>query len=198
MITLQSLPDLPVNVNRTLWVFETVMLTIFAVEYGLRLWSAPNRLKYALSFWGIIDLLAILPALLLLWPDAQVLRTLRIMRVFRLLKLLRMRRALARIEHALSEARDELLLAVFLAGIVLFLAAVGIYHFEREAQPESFGSIPQALWWSLATLTTVGYGDVYPITIAGRAFTAFVLFIRARDRGDPGGCHHLRADDSPR
>jgi len=176
-ITVQSLPDLPPGTRQLLGAVEAVLLVIFTVEYALRLWSAPNRIGYALSFWGIVDLLAILPALLFLFPDAQVLRTLRIMRVFRMLKLFRMRRALMRIEHALSESRDELLLAVCLAGIVLFLAAVGIHHFERDAQPEAFGSIPQALWWALATLTTVGYGDVYPVTTAGRTFTALILLV---------------------
>jgi voltage-gated potassium channel len=175
VITVQSLPDLSSRLRHVLSGAELALLGIFTLEYGLRLWSAPDRLRYALSFWGLIDLMAILPALLLLFPDAQVLRVLRIMRIFRMLKLLRMRRALYRIEHALSEARDELILAVFLAGITLFLAAVGIHHFESEAQPEAFGSIPQALWWALATLTTVGYGDVYPVTMAGRAFTGLVL-----------------------
>ncbi len=176
-ITVQSLPDLTVRLRAALFWLEVTLLIIFTAEYILRLWSAPEPWRYALSFWGMIDLLAILPALLFLFPDTQVLRTLRIMRVFRLLKLFRMRRALARIEHALTESRDELILAVCLAGIVLFLAAVGIHHFERDAQPETFGSIPQSLWWALATLTTVGYGDVYPVTAAGRGFTAIVLLI---------------------
>lgn len=175
VITLQSLPGLPPLLDGALMGAEGVLLTIFTVEYALRLWSAPDRWKYATSFWGIIDLLAILPALLFLLPDTQVLRTLRIMRVFRMMKLLRMRRALARLEYAVSTARDELILAAALAGIMLFIAAVGIFQFEHDAQPEAFASIPDALWWALATLTTVGYGDIYPITLGGRIFTAFVL-----------------------
>ncbi|WP_425073822.1 ion transporter [Sagittula sp. S175] len=177
VITLQSLPDLSPGLEGALMGIEGIVLAIFTVEYILRLWSAPNRWRYATSFWGLIDLMAILPALLFLFPNAQVLRTLRIMRVFRMLKLLRMRRALARIEYAISTSRDELILAVFLAGIMLFIAAVGIYQFEHDAQPEAFASIPDALWWALATLTTVGYGDIYPVTVGGRIFTAGVLMI---------------------
>ncbi|MBP0483851.1 ion transporter [Sagittula salina] len=177
VITVQSIPDLPPALHGALMGLEVLLLGIFTLEYALRLWSAPDRLRYATSFWGVIDLMAILPALLFLLPDAQVLRTLRVMRVFRMLKLLRMRRALARIEYAIASSRDELILAVFMAAIMLFIAAVGIYQFEHKAQPEAFGSIPEALWWALATLTTVGYGDVYPITLGGRIFTAFVLLI---------------------
>ena len=177
IITVQSLPGLSERVQRALWICEYVVLGIFAVEYAVRLWAAPDRRKYALSFWGLLDLLAVLPALLLMLPDAQSLRVLRLLRAIRLLKLLRLSRAMARIERAFAESRDELVLFGFAAAILLFIAAVGIYHFEHEMQPEKFGSIPASLWWALATLTTVGYGDVYPVTTGGRIFTGFVLLI---------------------
>lgn len=176
-ITLQSLPDLPPVVRRLSFALELVLLAVFSVEYALRLWSAPDRWRYALSFWGLVDLCAVLPALLFLFPDTQAIRALRLIRAVRLLKLLRMRRALVRVEYAINQSRDELLLFSFIAVIVLFLAAVGIHHLERDAQPEAFGSIPGALWWALATLTTVGYGDVYPVTTGGRLFTALTLLI---------------------
>ncbi|KUF09802.1 ion transporter [Pseudoponticoccus marisrubri] len=177
VITLQSLRDLPGWAVALLRGAELTLLAIFVAEYAARLWSAPSRWRYALSFWGIVDLLAILPALLLLAPHSQTLRVLRLMRIFRLLKLFRMRRALMRLEHALDKAREDLLLFLLLAAIVLFLAAVGIHHFEKDAQPDSFGTIPNALWWALATLTTVGYGDVYPVTVAGKIFTALTLMV---------------------
>lgn len=177
VITLQSMPDLPRAATALLSLAEAVILAIFTVEYAARLWSAERPLAYAASFWGIIDLVSILPALLFLYPDVQALRTLRLFRALRLLKLLRMRRALMRIEHAFRQSRDELILFSFLAAIILFLAAVGIYHFEHRAQPEAFGSIPQSLWWAVATLTTVGYGDVYPVTTGGRIFTGFTLLV---------------------
>lgn len=177
IITFLTLPDLPDGLRRLLYGAELCLLGVFTLEYALRLWSAPDRRRYALGVWGLIDLMSVLPALLFLVPDSQVLRTLRLLRVFRLLKLLRLRRALLRLERALRESREELILFGFLAAIILFLSAVGIYHFERAAQPEAFGSIPAALWWALATLTTVGYGDVYPITPGGRLFTGLVLLV---------------------
>ncbi|WP_299927644.1 ion transporter [uncultured Pelagimonas sp.] len=176
-ITLQSMPGHSTDMQKILLGLEAVLLAIFVTEFCLRFWSAENRLGYIFSFWGLIDLLSILPALLFLLPDSTVLRTLRLMRIFRLLKLLRMRRAILRLEHAISSNREEMLLFGVLAAIVLFLAAVGIYHFEKDAQPEIFGSIPQSAWWAIATLTTVGYGDVYPVTTGGRVFTAITLLI---------------------
>lgn len=177
IITLESLPDLEDWMHRALRTAEYAVLLIFTIEYALRLWSAPDRLRYATSFWGIIDLLSVLPALLLVVPEAQSIRLLRLMRAMRLLKLLRLSRAMARIQRAFVQSREELMLFTFAGAILLFLAAVGIYHFEHEAQPEKFGSIPASLWWALATLSTVGYGDVYPITTGGRVFTGLILLI---------------------
>lgn len=177
VITLQSMPEVESAIRAQLWAVELVLLAIFVTEFGFRVWSAPSRSRYIFSFWGIIDLLAILPALLFLFPDSQTLRALRLLRVFRLLKLFRMRKALLRLENALEQSKDELLLFMFLSAIILYLAAVGIHHFEKVAQPESFGTIPKALWWALATLTTVGYGDVYPVTTGGKAFTGLTLLV---------------------
>lgn len=159
-----------------LWA-EIAIATIFAAEYLLRLWSTPQRLRYATSFWGIVDFLAAFPALLLLVPDLQTIRALRLLRLLRLLKLARFSRAVDRIERAFVTTRDELAVVLLVAAITIYLAAVGIHLFEREAQPDVFGSIPQALWWASATLTTVGYGDAYPITAGGRAFTGLVLMV---------------------
>ncbi|WP_417210638.1 ion transporter [Antarctobacter sp.] len=177
VLTVRSLPSLSDWLDRTLGYVEVILLAFFGAEYAMRLWSAPSRWRYALSLWGLIDLIAILPALLFLIPDTQSLRLLRLLRVFRLLKLLRMRRALERLEYALAQSRDELILFSFLAAIVLFLTAVGIHHLEKTVQPDTFGSIPQSLWWALATLTTVGYGDVYPVTTGGKVFTALTLLV---------------------
>ncbi|MHA6326896.1 ion transporter [Roseivivax sp. CAU 1753] len=202
IITVQSVPDLPAPLKRALWTCEYIVLAIFSVEYAMRLWSAPNRWKYALSFWGILDLLAIVPAILLIMPDALSLRMLRLLRAVRLLKLLRLSRAMMRIERAFEEARDELLLFVIAASITLFIAAAGIHYFEHEVQPDKFGSIPAAMWWALATLTTVGYGDVYPITLGGRIFTGFILLIGVGIIAIPAGVitaallrGHRRDDD---
>jgi voltage-gated potassium channel len=176
-IALETVDTLPDTLRRGLRWVEYLTLGIFTVEYALRLTCAPRPLRYAFSFWGIVDFLAIVPALLFLMPDAQSIRALRLLRLIRLLKLFYASRALDRLSHAFDKNRSELLIFTFIAVVVLYLAAVGIYHFEHEAQPDTFGSIPACLWWALATLTTVGYGDVYPVTLAGRAFTGIVLLV---------------------
>ena len=177
VLTLESMDSLPPLIHRLLGWAEFAILGVFAGEYLLRLWAAPSRWRYALSFWGIVDLLSVLPGLLLLQPQTQSLRVLRLMRVFRLLKLLRLRRASRRLEDALRASREELILFTAVAVLVLFVASVGIHFFEHEAQPEKFGSIPKCMWWALATLSTVGYGDVYPITTGGRIFTGLTVLI---------------------
>jgi len=110
VLTLESMDSLPPLIHRLLGWAEFAILGVFAGEYLLRLWAAPSRWRYALSFWGIVDLLSVLPGLLLLQPQTQSLRVLRLMRVFRLLKLLRLRRASRRLEDALRASREELIL----------------------------------------------------------------------------------------
>lgn len=177
LIAVETVPSIHASYGLTLLWLEFGFLMLFAAEYVTRLICTPRPLDYALSFWGIVDLLACLPALLFLLPDWQVLRALRLVRMIRLLKLFRLSHALDRVERAFYAVRDELAVFVFLAILVLFLAAVGIYHFENAAQPEAFSSIPASLWWALATLTTVGYGDIYPVTAGGKAFTGLVLLV---------------------
>jgi voltage-gated potassium channel len=119
----------------------------------------------------------ILPFYLQLGLDLRSLRVFWLFRIFRLFKLARYGDAARRMAAAFRLVRVDL--AVFGVGavFVLYLAAVGIYFFEREAQPEAFASVIHAFWWALATLTTVGYGDVYPITLGGRLFTFFILMV---------------------
>jgi voltage-gated potassium channel len=127
------------------------------------------------SFFGIVDLLAVLPFYISTGVDLRSVRAFRLLRLFRLLKLARYSAAVQRFHRAFLIAREELALFGATALIVLYLSSVGIYYFEREAQPEAFGTVFHALWWAIATLTTVGYGDVYPVTAGGRVFTFFVL-----------------------
>ena len=172
-----SLTTLPGPMPLWLRVADFAVLVYFASEYLLRLWAAPSRTGYAFSFWGIVDLLAFLPMLVFYTLDTRAIRALRLVQVLRVLKFARYNRAIARMRGAFSDIRDELTVALVMAGIVLYLAAVGIWIFEREAQPETFGSVFHCLWWAVATLTTVGYGDVYPVTTGGRVFTALILVI---------------------
>lgn len=176
-IAMETVQSLPADLRRALIWVEYLTLGVFALEYLLRFGCSQRPLRYAVSFWGIIDFLSVVPALMFLLPDAQSIRSVRLLRLVRLLKLFHASHALDRLSRAFRKNRSELVIFSFIALVVLYLSAVGIYHFEHEAQPDTFGSIPACLWWSLATLTTVGYGDVYPITLAGRAFTGIVLLV---------------------
>ena len=176
-LLLFSLTTLPGPMPAWLRAADIAVLMYFAAEYLLRLWAAPSRPGYAFSFWGVVDLLAFLPMLVFYTLDTRAIRALRLFQILRVLKFARYNRAIARMRAALSDIREELTVALVTAGIVLYLAAVGIWIFEREAQPEAFGSVFHCLWWAVATLTTVGYGDVYPITMGGRIFTGLILVI---------------------
>ncbi|NKX44128.1 ion transporter [Roseicyclus persicicus] len=177
VIAVETLPDLSERARGVLQGLELVILAAFCVEYVLRLTCSAHPLRYALSFWGIVDFVAVVPAVLFLFPDLTTVRSLRLLRLLRILKLFKANRALDRIAMAINRVKAEFLIFLFIACVALYLAAVGIYHFEHLAQPEAFGSIPESLWWAVATLTTVGYGDVYPITVGGRVFTGVILLI---------------------
>lgn len=176
-ISLETVPGLPAWAQNALFAFEIVVVGVFVIEYFARIVCAPKPLRYIFSFWGIVDLLACLPALLIVQSQWAAIRSLRLLRLVRLLKLLHANPALLRLELALLSCRGELVTFAFLAGIVLYIAAVGIYTFEHEAQPEHFSSIPKSLWWAVVSFTTVGYGDMFPVTPEGRLFTACVLFV---------------------
>ncbi|MCR9087205.1 MAG: ion transporter [Rhodobacteraceae bacterium] len=176
-IAVETEPGLPPLVRHALFAFEIFVLGIFAAEYLLRLWLAKNRWRYATSFWGIVDLVSALPLFFVLSSSWAALRTLRLLRLVRMLKLLHTNRAMLRLQKALEQTRGELAVFAFLAAIIVYIAGVGIYTFEHEAQPEVFSSIPDSLWWAVVSFTTVGYGDSYPITWEGRIFTAAILFV---------------------
>jgi len=175
--SIETLPDLSEETYAFLGGIETIIVLIFSIEYLLRILVAEKKLSYIFSFYGIIDLLAILPFYISGSVSLQTLRVLRLVRLFRILKLTRYNEALKRIKKAIYIAKEELILFSIVSLMLLYLAAVGIYHFEHAAQPDIFKSIFDSLWWAVATLTTVGYGDIYPITMGGRAFTFAVLMI---------------------
>jgi len=175
--SVETLPNLPSSIVRILRSIEVVTIALFSVEYALRVLVAKHRLRFVLSFFGLVDLLAILPFYLSTGIDFRSVRSLRLLRLFRTMKILRYSRAIRRLYRAITLAREEFVLFLSLAALLLFLSAVGIYYFENEAQPEVFASIFHSLWWSVTTLTTVGYGDVYPVTMGGRIFTFIVLVV---------------------
>jgi voltage-gated potassium channel len=175
--SLETLPDLSVDQTKILRLIEVGTVALFTLEYLLRIFVARRRRDFVFSFFGLVDLVAILPFYLAGGLDLRALRVLRLLRVFRILKLLRYSVAIRRFRYAFRLAREELVLFFFTACLVLYVSAVGIYYFEHDAQPELFTSIFDALWWSVATLTTVGYGDAYPVTAGGRFFTFAILMV---------------------
>ena len=176
-LAFETLPNLSPFWHQVLWGLEVFCAAVYTVEYGVRLYLARPRWKYVTSFYGLIDLLAILPFYLMVAFNLQAVRAFRLLRLLRLFKLVRYTNAVQRFRRAFAIARDDLVLFGVSALIVLYLAAIGVYHFEHEAQPERFTSVFDSLWWAVATLTTVGYGDIYPITPGGRLFTFFVLVL---------------------
>lgn len=174
--SIDTLPGLPGDTREIVDIVEISILVAFTLEYCLRVATAPSKRRYIFSFFGIIDLLAIIPFYLSLgFVDISSLRIVRIIRILRILKLARYNNALMRFGKAIALAKEEIVLFGFLTTIMLYVSAVGIYYFEHQAQPEAFPSIVHSLWWATATLTTVGYGDVYPITAGGKLFTFVIL-----------------------
>ena len=175
-VSINTLPDLPASVQAALSWSEVIIVGLFTIEYALRIGTAPSKLRYAFSLHGIVDLVAILPFYLTMGGiDLRALRVLQLFRIVRILKLARYSEAMARFGRAMALAKEEIVLFAGVAMALLYLSAAGIWYFEHEAQPEAFASILHSLWWATATLTTVGYGDVYPITAGGKLFTFVIL-----------------------
>ncbi len=174
---IDTLPDVSPELRRFLRHLEVITVAIFTLEYFLRILVAPNRIRFIFSFYGIVDLLAIAPFYLVPGLDLRSARVFRMLRLVRILKLARYSIALRRMHRAILIAREELILFFLVTVSLLYFAAVGIYSFENEAQPEAFQSVFHSLWWAVTTLTTVGYGDIYPITVGGRIFTFIILLI---------------------
>lgn len=175
--SIETLPDLGKNAQLFLHYSEIIVVSIFTAEYLYRIYISPNRMQFIFSFYGLIDLLAILPFYLATAVDLRTLRLMRLLRLARLLKLARYNSAIKRFGTAIYLVKEELIIFSLASLMMLYLTAVGIYHFEHQAQPDVFRSIFDSLWWAAATLTTVGYGDIYPITTGGRIFTFGVLMV---------------------
>jgi len=175
--TVETLPGLDQKTIVLLNTFELVSVIIFSLEYLIRIYTSDKKLKFIFSFYGIIDLLAILPFYLSFGFDLRSARILRFLRLFRIIKLVRYNKAISRFSIAFRMIKEELTMFSVVSLILIYISAVGIYYFENAVQPEAFSSIFSSLWWSVVTLTTVGYGDAVPITIGGRIFTFIILMI---------------------
>ena len=174
---IETLPNLGKNTKWILNTTEVIIVAIFTLEYLLCLFVADKKLKFVFSFYALIDLIAILPFYVARGIDLRSIRVFRLFRLIRAFKIFRYSKAIQRFKNAFLEVKEELILFLVATGFLLFIAAVGIYYFENPAQPEQFKSIFHCLWWAVATLTTVGYGDIYPITAGGKIFTSFIVII---------------------
>lgn len=189
VIVLETVESLHARYGRIFEAIELVSVTIFTIEYFLRLWVATltprfskpvtGRIKYALTPFAIIDLLAILPAFLplIFTMDLLFIRFLRVFRLFRLLKLNRYVESLNTLDDVIRSKREELLVMLAMIFMLLLFSSSFMYLIEHEAQPDKFPDIPSAMWWGIATLTTVGYGDVFPVTGLGKFLGAVIALL---------------------
>jgi voltage-gated potassium channel len=173
--SVETLPNLSPRTAVWLHRIELITVVIFTLEYLLRFVVADSKRGFVFSFYGLVDLLAIAPFYIATGLDLRSIRAFRFLRLFRAFKIARYNKAIRRFHRAFIIVREELVLFIAVTLLLIYFAAVGIYYFENEAQPDKFASVFHSLWWSVVTLTTVGYGDVYPITIGGRIFTFFML-----------------------
>lgn len=188
-VILETEHGLYVRHRRLFHRFDTASVALFSVEFLLRLWSCTydkrfrhplaGRLKFAVTPLAIVDLLAILPFYLPMFIhcDLRFLRVIRLMRLFRLFKTTRYFTAANVIGNVFRSKREELLISLYAMLILLVLASSLMYEVEHLAQPQAFSSIPAAMWWGIVTLTTVGYGDIYPVTVVGKICAAVIAVL---------------------
>lgn len=216
-VILETVDPLFTTYRAAFYLFESISVAIFSVEYLGRVWGAPDhsqyngaiqgRVKYMLSPYMIVDLLAILPFFVGAVIDLRFLRALRLVRFLRLFKLVRYSKSIRLFIRVIQRKIDDLVMTFSVTGILLVVASSIMYFLEHDAQPEVFSSIPATLWWGVVTLTTVGYGDVYPVTPLGKIFGAIIAifgiglfalpasilasgFIEEAMRQDPTKCPH--------
>jgi voltage-gated potassium channel len=187
-VIVESVPSIHRGNHLALRSFEFFSVAIFLVEYLLRLWSCTScptyahplwgRIKFIFSFLAIVDLVAILPSLLLfLGIDFRAIRALRLMRLFLLAKTSRYTRSVGLLGKVFIQKREELIISLSLLAFLLIMASTLMFYVENRAQPDAFSSIPATMWWAVATLTTVGYGDIAPITGLGKLLGSVVAII---------------------
>ncbi|WP_051929189.1 ion transporter [Thermopetrobacter sp. TC1] len=198
-ISLGTFQNLPNNIKNLLHTLDLIIVYSFTIEFVLRVWVARDRLSYLFSPWGLIDALAVVPYWLV-GADVLAVRAFRLLRIVHVLRFSRAARALEHFSHAWRLVRHEIRMFLGMSLIFLYLVALGIWHFEHAAQPEKYANIFDALWWAVVSLTTVGYGDVYPVTVGGRLFTMLVLFVGIGIVAVPSGLlasafHEIRREE---
>ncbi len=188
-VVLETVPSLSVRYWVAFRVFEFVSVVVFSIEYILRLWSCSSnkqyqgvilgRMRFALTPFALVDLVAVLPFFLPMFfhCDLRFIRVLRLMRLFRLLKTTRYFSAFRIIMDVLRSKKEELYISLFTIMVLLVFASCLMFMLEHDAQPKVFSSIPAAMWWGVVTMTTVGYGDIYPLTVMGKVCGAVIAML---------------------
>tara|TARA_Y100000588_G_scaffold387150_1_gene484297 strand:- start:1489 stop:2106 length:618 start_codon:yes stop_codon:yes gene_type:complete len=179
-MVIESEPDLSDNFKDKLYVFEVISIIIFSIEYFIRtIESIKDKNKYNTSFFGLIDLFAILPFYLqsIIGFDGRFIRVFRLFRISRIIKLGRFSKSFELLGKGIKNVKNELLLTFFIAFVMLFFSAAGIYYLENPVQPENFSSITESFWWAVASLTGVGFEQIFPVTIGGKIFGTIISLI---------------------
>ena len=178
-VILESVPSVQQLHGTPLYIAEWFFTIVFTIEYLLRIYSAKKRFKYIVSAWGIVDLLAIIPTYLsTFYPPIGVLldiRILRLIRVFRVFKLKRYVTGGSTMMIALSKSRPKIL--AFLLFVILVSVVLGSIMYVIEGQKNGFETLPDSIYWAIVTLTTVGYGDVTPVTILGKIIASLIMIL---------------------
>jgi voltage-gated potassium channel len=188
-VALDTLTGINVALFQFLRIFEIFSIIIFTIEFLMRLYvsdithPAGNKfysaLKFIFSPFGLIDILAILPFYIpfIIKADLRFLRILRLIRFFRIFKISRYNSTLKLIWDVIKEKKAELQMTFFIALLMLLVSAFLMYHVENPVQPEKFTNVFSSLWWAVSTLTTVGYGDIAPVTTLGKIISSFVSIL---------------------
>ncbi|MFJ2331903.1 ion transporter [Pseudomonas helleri] len=177
VVILDSINSIHLQYGDLLAYIEWGFTFVFAIEYGLRLYCSPKPLRYAFSFYGLVDLLAIVPGILAIYySDAQYLLIIRVIRMLRIFRILKLLPYLSQANYLLSALRgSKQKIIVFLVGVSTLVTVFGTLMYVVEGPDHGFTSIPVSIYWAIVTLTTVGYGDIVPQTIPGQVISAMVM-----------------------
>lgn len=188
-VILESVDTIANKLGPIFSIFEMISVIIFTIEYAIRVWtctvnakfSSPliGRIRFIFTFLSLVDLFAILPfyAPLLIPFDLRFLRAIRLIRLFRIFKFARYVEAMQTIIRVFNSKKHELAITALTVMLLLIISSSIMYFVEGKAQPDVFSSIPAAMWWGVVTLTTVGYGDIYPVTLVGKLMAAFIAIL---------------------
>lgn len=184
LIILRSFDDIAYNYGNTLEAGELALGFFFVGEYITRVGLTQRKgkslsefWKYQGSFFGIIDLVSIIPVLLPASATLGMVKSLRLFRLLRVLKLARYNKSLQQLGRVVQYARAPLLTTLFMTLLIVVITSIFMYQIEHETQPEAFPDVPSTFWWAIVTLTTVGYGDIYPVTAAGKLFSGLLSLV---------------------